>query len=214
MGFMTGNSFALADAEACHPRGKPDMIEIMLEKIQSLPHRVKLYRKRQHLFHMGDAISSMFLIESGEARLLRRRRDGTAVVLQRAASGSFLAEASLFSVNYHCDAIATTRVQARLISRPAMRELFNQDRSFAKERAAHLAGEVRNARLRAEILSLKTVAERLDAWLADRGHLPQKGNWKTIAQEIGVSPEALYRKLARQRELENRAPRVRLPLHP
>lgn len=186
----------------------------MLEKIQLLPHRVKHYRKGQHLFHLGDAISSMLLIESGEARLLRRRRNGTAVVLQRAASGSFLAEASLFSANYHCDAIATTRVQARLISRPAMWKLFEQDQSFAEAWAAHLAREVREARLRAEILSLKTVAERLDAWLADRGHLPEKGSWKSIAQEIGVSPEALYRELARQRELENKTPEVRPPLYP
>lgn len=176
------------------------MIEIMFEKIQSLPHRVKLYRKGQHLFHLGDAISSMFLIESGEAKLLRRQRDGTAVVLQRAAAGSFLAEASLFSTKYHCDAIAATQVEARVTSRRAMRNLFEQDRSFAEAWAAYLADEVRNARLRAEILSLNTVMERLDAWLADRGKLTRKGGWKTIAQEIGVSPEALYRELALRRK--------------
>jgi hypothetical protein len=49
-------------------------------------------------------------------------------------------------------------------------------------------------------LSLKTVAERLEGWLIWRGGgLPPKGAWKDIAAEIGVSPEALYRELAKRR---------------
>jgi hypothetical protein len=50
-------------------------------------------------------------------------------------------------------------------------------------------------------VSLKTVAERLDAWLAlhDDG-LPPKGQRLRVASEIGVTPEALYRELARRRE--------------
>ncbi|MEP7173127.1 MAG: cyclic nucleotide-binding domain-containing protein, partial [Aestuariivirga sp.] len=82
----------------------------MLEYIQALPHTRQVFRKGQYLFHQGDTVVSMFLIEAGEARLLRRQRDGGAIVLQRALPGSFLAEASLFAARYHCDATATTRV--------------------------------------------------------------------------------------------------------
>ena len=84
----------------------------------------RVFRKGQYLFHQGDAVVSMFLIEAGEARLLRRQRGGAAIVLQRALPGSFLAEASLFTASYHCDAIATTRISVRLISRTAMQKLF------------------------------------------------------------------------------------------
>lgn len=63
----------------------------------------------------------------------------------------------------------------------------------------HLSREVRNARQRAEILSLRTVADRLDAWLAENGDMPEKGLWKNVAEEIGASPEALYREIARRR---------------
>lgn len=50
------------------------------------------------------------------------------------------------------------------------------------------------------MLSLKTVAERLDAWTAaNQGAPPIKGEWKTVAVEMGVSPEALYRELAKRR---------------
>jgi hypothetical protein len=60
--------------------------------------------------------------------------------------------------------------------------------------------------LRAEILSLKTVSARLDAWMDwNGGVLPNKGEWKLVAGEISVSPEALYRELGRRRD--------RMPLH-
>ncbi len=53
---------------------------------------------------------------------------------------------------------------------------------------------------RAEILSLRTVAARLDAWTAaNHDRLPEKGAWKTLAAELATSPEALYRELARRR---------------
>jgi CRP-like cAMP-binding protein len=175
------------------------MIEIMLNHIQVLPHTRQVFRKSQYLFHQGDAVMSMFLIESGEARLLRRQRDGGAIVLQRALPGSFLAEASLFTAQYHCDATATTRVSTRQISRLAMRKLFENDPAFAAAWASHLADEVRSARLRAEVLALRTVAERLGAWIAAKGEFPPKGTWKTVAQEIGTSPEALYREIAQRR---------------
>jgi CRP-like cAMP-binding protein len=140
----------------------------------------------------------MFLIETGEVRLHRRQCDGSAIVLQRALPGSFLAEASLFTANYHCDATATTRISARLISRSAMRKLFESDPAIAAAWASHLAGEVRSARLRSEILALRTVAERLNAWTAANGEFPPKGTWKSVAQEIGTSPEALYREIAQR----------------
>ena len=175
------------------------MITIMLTHIQNLPHNMRIFRKGQYLFHQGDPIVSMFLIESGEARLIRRQRNGGVVVLQRALAASCLAEASLFKLNYHCDAIAMTRVSARLVSKSAMRKLFERDREFAEAWAHRLADEVQNARLRAEILSYRTVAERFQAWVAATGRIPKKGTWKSVAQDIGTSPEALYREIARRR---------------
>ena len=175
------------------------MIAIMFDHLGKLRLTERTFDEGQYLFHRDDRVKSMFLIKTGSAHLIRHHRNGSAVVLQRAVPGSVLAEASLFTSAYHCDAIAATAVVVHLISKVAMQQLFLTDQEFAKAWASYLAGEVRNARLRSEILTLKTVAERLDAWLADRGHLPEKGNWKAIAQEIGISPEALYREIARRR---------------
>jgi hypothetical protein len=55
-------------------------------------------------------------------------------------------------------------------------------------------------RSRAELLSLKKVSDRFEAWLELRGCvMPEKGQWVSVAREIGVSPEALYRYLAANR---------------
>jgi CRP-like cAMP-binding protein len=176
------------------------MIVIMHQHFANLPHSVRTFRKNQYLFHQGDLVGSLFFIVSGEARLVRRHRNGSAAVLQRATAGRFLAEASLFTSHYHCDSIASSRVSARLIAKSAMHDLFQRDVAFAMAWAIYLADEVRHARLRAEILSLRTVTERLDAWVANQGSFPAKGTWKAVAQEIGTSSEALYREIASRRK--------------
>jgi CRP-like cAMP-binding protein len=66
--------------------------------------------------------------------------------------------------------------------------------------ARHLAREVQRARVRLEVLSKRTVRERLDAWLAlGDGQWPARGAMVTLAQDIGVSPEAFYREMQRRR---------------
>ena len=69
---------------------------------------------------------------------------------------------------------------------------------------ARLSHEVQATRTRAEILSLRTVAERLSAWLDVQGASRPDRVWVDVAAEIAVSPEALYRELARRRRKEAR----------
>ena len=85
------------------------------------------------------------------------------------------------------------------MSKSAMKKMLNKVRDFAKIWATHRAPEVCQARLRAEILAFKIVAEKLDSWIADRGHAPENGHWKLVAREIGISPEAFHREMARRR---------------
>lgn len=174
------------------------MIKIMFEHLKVLRQIRRTFHQGQYLFHRDDRVKSMFLIETGSAQLIRHHDNGSAIVLQRAGPGAVLAEASLFSSQYHCEAIAVSQVGARVFSRASVQQLFFSNTEFAKAWVQHLGKEVRDARLHAEILTLKTVAARLDSWVADRSRFPKKGTWKSVAREIGVSPEALYREIAQR----------------
>lgn len=153
-----------------------------------------------YLFHQGDTVSSVFVVEEGLVGLTRYQRDGSSIVLQRAASQTVMAEASVYSEVYHCDAAVELPTSVFELPKAAFLKHIAEDEGFSRLWAAHLAREVQSARYRSEILSRKTVAERLDGWLAwQGGKLPAKGQWKSIAVQIGVSPEALYRELAKRR---------------
>lgn len=85
------------------------------------------------------------------------------------------------------------------IERKRFRAALSANQRLAEEWGYYLAREVQVARLRAEILSLKKVADRLDAWLGlHGGKLPDRGRWRVLATETGVTPEALYRELAKR----------------
>ena len=174
------------------------MIEIMSNLLNDLSDVTRSLSVGTVLFRQGDKVSSMFQINDGEVHLVRNSKAGRSLILQRAHAGSIVAEASLFSIVYHCDAIVGSDTTLKSVSRAVLRRKFEADPAFARAWAVHLASEIRTARQRAEILSLRTVAERLSAWIDTNGSLPPKGEWKHLAQEIGTSPEALYRELAKQ----------------
>ncbi|WP_417462897.1 Crp/Fnr family transcriptional regulator [Kordiimonas sp.] len=153
----------------------------------------------KYLFHRDQTVDQMFMVHDGEIRLIRHQADGNEVILQRAYSGDLLAEASLFSERYHCDAIAATPSKIRALPKSSFLAALQTDLDLATFWAKRLAQEVQRARLRSEIVSLKTVAQRLDAWLAWNGDIPSKGEWRALAFEIAVSPEALYRELGKRR---------------
>lgn len=180
------------------------MIAVMSDTLSAhlarLQHRVRRLEEGKLLFRQGDTVRDLHLVTTGEVHLVRNNRDGLALTLQRACAGALLAEASLHAAAYHCDAIAAEASEVLAIAKPDMLAALARDPGLAAALQAHLAREVQRARQRAEILSLRTVAERLDAWLAaNDGTLPPKGDWKLVAAETGISREALYRELAKRR---------------
>lgn len=176
------------------------MIGTLLPMLLKIPGRnVRLYAGAP-VFRTTDEVKNIHAIVHGRIHLVRHKADGTALILQRAEAGAILAEASLYSPRYHCDAIAEVDSLLWTIRRKDLRRRLEQDDILVEAWARHLAHEVQKARLHAEILSLKTVAARLDAWIDWHGAFPEKGRWVSVAQQIGTSPEALYREMARRRK--------------
>lgn len=172
----------------------------LIERLSSLAEGERALRAGEVLFSAGQPVKNVYVVLKGSVRLVRRQASGSAVVLQRATAGDLLAEASLFAARYHCDAVADTPTQVARVAISEVRRLQSEDPRWLTDLAVHLAREVQEARARAEVLSLKTVRERLEGWRALHGsEIPPRGRWLELAQEIGVSPEALYRELARAR---------------
>ncbi len=124
--------------------------------------------------------------------------DGASLTLHVAQAGTALAEASLFADVYHCDAVARTDAQVAYVSRAAFLAALQRMPNAALSLMETHAKEVQIQRARIEILRLRRVCEKLDAWLELYGE-PPKGEWVRVADEIGVSQPALYRELAKRK---------------
>lgn len=180
------------------------MIAIMFTRLadalRAIGGRARKVVAGEVLFRADDPVLSMFLVVTGTLQLVRSLPHGASLTLQRAGAGDVLAEASLFADCYHCDAVAAEESILHAVSRQRLSAGLRDDPDLSFAFARHLAHEVQRARAHAELLSLQTVGERIDAWLAlHDGILPPRGRWRAMASEICVSPEALYRELARRR---------------
>ncbi len=180
------------------------MITIMSDRfscfLDELPHARRRLSPGALLFERGDMVAGFYRVERGEIRMLRRQSDGAEFILQRAAAGALVAEASLFSECYHCAAVADGETEVTVWKRRQVQVLLESNAEASLAYAQYMAREMRHARMRSEIASLRRVADRLDAWLAwHEGHMPARGDWVHVAREIAVAPEALYRELSRRR---------------
>jgi len=153
----------------------------------------------ESLFLTGDAVAFMYRVGAGRIALNRTTPQGTVLLLQTAGQGDVLAEASAYSARYHCDATALEPCTVEAVSKADFERALASNRDIAESWENRLAHAVQEARMKSEIRTLRTVAERVDTWLSAKdGFLPPKGRWQELAGELGVSREALYRELARR----------------
>ena len=153
------------------------------------------------LFRRDDPVEWAFLVREGRVSLRRPLQDGGLLTLHMADAGELVAEASLFADHYHCDAVADTATTVSLL--PKAQVLSDLENAAASDRLAirafeRTAKELQKMRTRIEIMRLRKVSDRLDAYL-ELYAPPDAGGWVHVADWIGVSPPALYRELAKRR---------------
>ncbi len=145
-------------------------------------------------FRQDDKTRGLFYVLVGKIELRRFTEAGQSVIIHRAKGGETFAEASLFSENYHCDAIATTKCHLIELDRAMIMQMFYSDPDFALAIAKRFAGQNQNYRRKLEILAIKSAEKRVLAAIVE-GLLNE--NIKDFAAEIGLTHEAVYRGLAR-----------------
>ena len=172
-----------------------------MRRLCGLSGAARTFGAGEAVFRRGARVRSAYVVERGEIRLVRHPEVGRSMTLQVAREGALLAEASLFSVRYHCDAVATVPTTALAFPIGRLRRGLGAEPGAAAALAAHLAGEVQRLRAQAALLGIRSARERLlayldtlsdvtDGWI-DPGH-----PWTMVASEIGLSHEAVYRALA------------------
>ena len=115
-----------------------------------------------------------------------------------AANQGSLTEAQAIAVLQRLKKQRVESAEIFSVSRKRVEDLLRRSPELYENWSAYLAVELQNARHRSELLSRKTVAERLSGWIDWNGKLPPRGRWKYVAQEIGVTPEALYREIKKR----------------
>jgi CRP-like cAMP-binding protein len=176
------------------------MSDPIIRSIASLQHTILTLRRNEELFLAAHPVTKLFVVLEGGVDLMRVQLDGRRVILQRAREMQVLAEASVYADRYHCDAVAARPTRCLAVAVPDFRHALENDLSFALMWQNHLARELQRTRQLTELLARRTVRDRLDGWLETIGNgLPEKGKWLDLADALGVSPEALYREIARRR---------------
>jgi CRP/FNR family transcriptional regulator, dissimilatory nitrate respiration regulator len=179
------------------------MITIMSDLIDALAHLLgndASAAAGSVLFHQGDEVRHLYVVRTGCVHLVRYSEAGALAVMQRATAGAVLAESSVFSSHYHCDALVVSDASLARAEIGKLKATLRDNPALLEAITRHLAREVQRTRSRLELLGRRTVEERLDGWLAlNGGPMPGRGIWRSVAEEIGVSPEALYRELKRRR---------------
>jgi CRP-like cAMP-binding protein len=118
--------------------------------------------------------------------------------LQRTRHG-FVSEASLQSPKYHCDAVVVADSEIIQIPIQTLTDALSTDPAFAGRWINMLNQEVKRLRLQCERLSMKSVKDKVLHLINTEG---QNGKYqvntglKSLAGELGVTHEALYRTLA------------------
>lgn len=157
------------------------MIAIMFEELQPIldcvARRELSFAPGQTVFHQGNPVRQVFIVTTGTIQLVRHQASGAPLILQRAGPGAMLAEASLDSARYHCGATAVTKASAPATSKQELLNRLAQNPELGITFIKRLAHELQYARFHAEVLSIKTVSARLDAWIEWNGAMPPKGEW-------------------------------------
>lgn len=147
------------------------------------------------LFKAGGKPERMFFVVNGEVVLERPGLQGSSVILQRTRRG-FVSEASLKSATYHCHGQVVANARIVQIPIREVRDAMDRDPAFAGRWIGMLNKEVKRLRLQCERLSLTKVQDRFVHLLETEGvdgRFPIGAGIKSLAAELGVTHEALYR---------------------
>jgi CRP-like cAMP-binding protein len=149
-------------------------------------------QKGDVLFRQNQTTSGLYRVVSGRVMLQRTGLGGDTLTLHRATSGGYFAEASVFSMTYHCDAICTEGGSIVKIAKADIISTMQSDPAFSVGFTRLLAVQVQQYRSHIELLAIPSAKERLLAAVR-AGYFD--ATVIELATRINLTHEACYRAL-------------------
>lgn len=210
---MSRNSASLSTADHAPPSAS-------LVRVAGVAPATRQLAAGNALFRQGDRTFGIFRLVSGRISLTRVTPGGTQVPMHTVLPGELFAEASIFSAQYHCDAIAQRDCEVLVYPKALLTRQLKENKDDLWEFAAELARRVQGLRTALEVRQIRAAPERVLQVLRLRcdthGTWKIDGTLKQLAEEIGLTHEALYRALAsleRLGRIERDDGVIRLKLH-
>ena len=195
------------------------MIEKLLEEFSAvLKPQSQQLSKGEILFKQGDSVSNIYFIKKGRIKLIRNTSDGTPVVLHIGQQGESIAEASLFSNQYHCSAIVDLSSEVLLVNKHDFIRFLGENPDEMIDLLTIFSRQVRNLRAINEIKNIRSAKERILTFIrsnADQNkELKLDISLKDMAYKIGLAHETFYRELKaleKSGKLYRNPDRIKLP---
>jgi CRP/FNR family transcriptional regulator, dissimilatory nitrate respiration regulator len=176
-------------------------------EIDQLPPALQGVVKYQHLsngqvlFHRNEEAQAIYVVKSGQIRLLHYTASGQSISHYAIHAGEICAEIGLFLDTYTCSAIAEEPTQILVFPKPAFLNTLRQEPDFAIAFIMQLSYRLHTTKVLAELRSIRSAQERVLHYL--RLLVSPEGNTvvleqplKNIAADLSISPEVLSRTLA------------------
>ena len=183
-------------------KGLSEKHRLELAEIGSL----RTVKKRDYLFHEGDAGNSMYLLVGGNIQLHKNTEDGREVVIRMIKPGDVFAEVVLFEKDrYPVSARAVMNADVLVFPKAGVQRLLAEE-SFRNDFIAMLMAKQRYLAQRIQELTTQDVEERFFRFLrsqyGEHELIKVPLSKKDIAAAIGTTPESLSRLIQRLQEDE------------
>lgn len=160
----------------------------------------------QSLFHAGEPADAIFTLQSGRIRLLHYTESGQIVNHYQVNPGELCTELVLFIDAYACTAIVEEPSQVLVFPKQAFLNALQQDPALATAFMAQMAYRLHLTKKMLEVRGIRSARERVLHYLRSMMPTGKKSvlleqPLKSIAYDLGISPEVLSRTLT-QLELE------------
>lgn len=155
--------------------------------------------KNEYLFHQGDEVKYLYLINDGRIRMLRLTLDGKESVMYEGSSGDTFAEASLFAEHYHCDAIAVQKSTIDVFKKSTLQDNLKNNPQLSTTYMSLFARQVQQLRTHLELRNIKSAHERIYQYFVlntdSTGKVVLTSSLKDLAHQLGLAHETFYRAL-------------------